>query len=257
MSASLSPFDTTSKSSIRRRYSALKKQIYLLEKAPTRHSAANGDLEANEHTALMSGESPTDSVFRHLLDLELKKVCEFYMGQERKILDELTELEHLVKMKDEESFSGADHRYMSTGGDFDDDDDDDDDETGMRGHSRSRERPSNRGGSLGRRRTKSDARPYGPARTYVNHYDNCKSHLMKNHQLPFRKLKVFSLIRGLLSTDGIASLPVRTTLTWKRASPLLARSLKTGSYRRPAASEGQRARPRRQVERQSQISSIL
>ncbi|KLO17367.1 SPX-domain-containing protein [Schizopora paradoxa] len=141
-------------------YSALKKQIYLLEKAPIRHSAHDGDLEANERSALM-GESATDNVFRHLLDGELKKVCEFYMAQEQKVLGELSELEQLVKMKDEESFTGADRQYMNVDGDFDDDDDDDDDETAMRGNSRSRERHSIRGS--GRRRTKSDARPYGTA----------------------------------------------------------------------------------------------
>lgn len=155
------------------RYSALKKQVYLLEKAPPRQPTHDGDLEANERSALMGGESSTDSVFRHLLDLELKKVCEFYMIQEQKILEELSEVEQLVKRKDEESFSGADRQYMNTGGDFDDDDDDDDDDTALRGNSRSRERHSVRG-SLGRRRTKSDARPYGTARTYVSFGRPCR-----------------------------------------------------------------------------------
>ncbi len=169
---------TSNKSTNLCRYSALKKQIYLLEKSQTprfTHDDVHDrdDLEAHERSALIGGDSPTDRVFRHLLDLELKKVCDFYMVQEQKELEELSELEKLVKLKDEESFSGADRQYMNTGGDFDDDDEDEDEDTRMRGNSRSRERHSTRG-SLGRRRTKSDARPYGTARTYVKSRSHCK-----------------------------------------------------------------------------------
>lgn len=138
-------------------YSALKKQIYQLEKKQLALSSQREyDLESNERTALMDEDhsSGTDNIFKPLLDRELKKICDFYELQERELLQQLEELEGLVRMKDEESFINTDPRLAV--GDDDEEEDDDDD---RRESSLNRERPRKRAAS-GRRRVKSDAKMY-------------------------------------------------------------------------------------------------
>jgi phosphate transporter len=67
-------------------------------------------------------ESSTDSVFVPLLDRELKKVSTFYASQEKELLEEVEELEELVREQEEAGLDGA-QRYLD-----DDDDDDEEDE---------------------------------------------------------------------------------------------------------------------------------
>ena len=117
------------------------------------------DLESNERTALIESgaSSNTDAIFRPLLDRELKKICDFYELQERTLLGDASELEELVKMKEEEHFQSADNHYLMGLEDDEDDEDDDD----QRAASRSRERGSGRGSSNNRRRRAiSDSRAF-------------------------------------------------------------------------------------------------
>lgn len=81
------------------------------------------DIEANEQDLLM-GHAGTDAVFEPLLNRELKKIDLFYHVQEKELMEEVSELEELVK-EQEEAGPGADHRYF----DDPDDEDDDDDES--------------------------------------------------------------------------------------------------------------------------------
>jgi phosphate transporter len=104
-------------------YSALKREIYRLEK--TQHGSTVSvyrDIEANEASSLMGhAGSPTDSVFKPLLDRELFKVTTFYEAQERELLDEVEILEDQVERKESQGLR-PDGAYM------DDDEDDEDDE---------------------------------------------------------------------------------------------------------------------------------
>lgn len=77
-------------------------------------------------------------------------------------MQEVTELESLVKLKDEESFVGADSRYMHVEDEEDDEDEEDEDHRGN-----SRDRSHGRGTSSRRRRTKSESRVFGTARTII------------------------------------------------------------------------------------------
>ena len=43
----------------------------------------------------------TDAIFHPLLDAELRKISSFYILQENQLLEELTELEGLVKEQDD------------------------------------------------------------------------------------------------------------------------------------------------------------
>lgn len=147
-----------------KRYSALKKQIYQLEKKQVVDLTRSRelDLESNERTALIDRDdsSHTDEIFKPLLDRELKKISDFYQLQEEKLLREVTELESLVKLKDEESFIGADSRYMALDNEEDEDEEDDDE---LVGESRSRERYERRSSSGRRRRTKSESKVSFPS----------------------------------------------------------------------------------------------
>lgn len=126
------------------RYDSLKKQIYHLEKKQQTLLDQNVDLEAGEGAPLIGAPeaTATDALFVPLLDLELRKISHFYEQQEHELLGEISEVERLVKAKEEEDMT-ANERYMDDG---DDDDDDDDDDL----RSPSHERPSIRGSS-GRR----------------------------------------------------------------------------------------------------------
>jgi phosphate transporter len=113
-------------------YSALKKQIFQLEKQYHDGESALHDLEAfNERSRLMTSETsgngvPTksaDIIFSGLLDKELEKITEFYKEQEADIERDLETLEADIISKDEEGPSFGYSEY-----DDDEDDDDDDDE---------------------------------------------------------------------------------------------------------------------------------
>lgn len=67
-----------------------------------------------------------------------------------------------MKLKDEESFIGADSRYMHVEDEEDDDDEEDEDHRGI-----TRDQSHGRGSSSRRRRTKSESRVFGPARTII------------------------------------------------------------------------------------------
>ncbi|KAJ7191148.1 SPX domain-containing protein [Mycena pura] len=100
-------------------YDALKKYIYQLEKAQHAQRAYR-DLESNERTSLVDTGPTTDAVFVPLLDKELQKICSFYEAQEKLLVDEVAELEELVRQQDEAGITG----YQDAP--YDDDDDDDD-----------------------------------------------------------------------------------------------------------------------------------
>ncbi|KAF9477734.1 Sodium/sulfate symporter [Pholiota conissans] len=104
-------------------YDALKKYIYQLEKQQYTHHLP--DLEANEQSSLLAGESAsgTDALFIPLLDHELRKIILFYEHQKKELIDDLSELEKDVELQDEIGLQG-DH-YA----DYDDGEEDDDDES--------------------------------------------------------------------------------------------------------------------------------
>lgn len=103
-------------------YSALKKQIYIIEKENHQWRASRETQESSEYTGLITRtENAGEAAFEHLLDRELKKITLFYQTQEKELLDQLAELEVLVALKEEE---GPQAGY----GHVDDEDDDDDDE---------------------------------------------------------------------------------------------------------------------------------
>jgi phosphate transporter len=109
----------------------LEKKQYILE-----HSTH--DLESTERTSLIeqAGSSSTDSVFVPLLDRELRKITIFYESQEKEVLDDLEELEELVKEQEDIGLV-AESRYLED--EYDDEDDEDDED--MEGPSPSRSRP--------------------------------------------------------------------------------------------------------------------
>jgi phosphate transporter len=67
----------------------------------------------------------TDELFKPLLDAELRKISGFYALQEKQLLQELAELEELVKEQDEIGML-AGRFYSDTQWDEDDEDDEDD-----------------------------------------------------------------------------------------------------------------------------------
>lgn len=103
-------------------YEGLKKQLYHLEKQQTALNAIHHDLESNENTTLIENQE-ADSVFTQSLDRELQKIATFYDHQAKEILDEVAEVEELVRQQDEADFNGNDG-YPN----FQDSDDDDEDE---------------------------------------------------------------------------------------------------------------------------------
>jgi phosphate transporter len=103
-----------------RRYDALKKYIYQLEKHQAVHRRRYHDAEATESSALIvhaDGEEDTDALFRPLIERERKKVEAFYTKEEGRLVQDVTELEALVH--DEEERGRGDAHWV---------DDDDDDE---------------------------------------------------------------------------------------------------------------------------------
>ena len=87
------------------------------------------DIEsATEQTSLVGHLTPfqdTDAIFQPLLDAELRKISSFYILQENQLLEELTELEGLVKEQDDIGML-AGRVYGDTQWDEDDDEDEDD-----------------------------------------------------------------------------------------------------------------------------------
>ena len=88
------------------------------------------------------GNHDTDSAFTQFLDRELEKVSLFYEHQEQEILDEIAELEELVRQQDESNFTRTSN-YPH----LDEEDDEEEDEEGeednhSREASRSRRGPS-------------------------------------------------------------------------------------------------------------------
>lgn len=75
----------------------------------------------------------TDAVFKPLLDAELRKISSFYTLQEKQFLQELAELEELVKEQDEIGML-AGRLYGDTQWDEDEDEDEDDWQSAERSH---------------------------------------------------------------------------------------------------------------------------
>lgn len=67
----------------------------------------------------------TDAIFQPLLDAELRKISSFYSLQENQLLEELSELEELVKEQDDIGMV-AGRIYGDTQWDEDEDEDEDD-----------------------------------------------------------------------------------------------------------------------------------
>ncbi|KAJ7028274.1 SPX domain-containing protein [Mycena alexandri] len=105
-------------------YDALKKYIYQFERTQHEQSSYR-DIETNERTSLVDRGSSTDAIFVPLLDRELKKICAFYAAQEKEVVDEVAELEELVRQQEEAGMTG-DHYVDGPYADDDDDDEDDD-----------------------------------------------------------------------------------------------------------------------------------
>lgn len=153
-------------------YDALKKYIYQLEKQQHDARIYSHDIEAaTEHTSLVgrSALAPdTDALFHPLLDAELRKVSSFYSHQEKELLEELTELEDLVKEQDEMGLV-AGRLYTEGEGDWDDDDEDDDDDEEWQSTERSRDRRGNTSTSRRRRKPSNAAsKPLNPSNTGVS-----------------------------------------------------------------------------------------
>ena len=96
-----------------RRYSALKKHIYALEKQYAGVDGRIDDLEAatNERSTLLGGvralsgvggAHPADDTFSSLLDRELEKIVPFYREQEAELLRELQQLEADIAQREAE-----------------------------------------------------------------------------------------------------------------------------------------------------------
>lgn len=87
------------------------------------------DIEsATEQTSLVGHVTPfqdTDAIFQPLLDAELRKISSFYSLQENQLLEELSELEELVKEQDDIGMV-AGRIYGDTQWDEDEDEDEDD-----------------------------------------------------------------------------------------------------------------------------------
>lgn len=110
-------------------YDALKRYIYHLEKQKHEALIQSHDVEsATERTSLVDRIAQwqdTDALFKPLLDAELRKISSFYALQEKQLLQELAELEELVKEQDEIGML-AGRFYSDSQWDEDDDDDEDD-----------------------------------------------------------------------------------------------------------------------------------
>jgi phosphate transporter len=110
-------------------YDALKRYIYHLEKQKHEALLQSHDMEsATERTSLVDRIAQwqdTDTLFKPLLDAELRKILSFYALQEKQLLQELAELEELVKEQDEIGML-AGRFYSDSQWDEDDDDDEDD-----------------------------------------------------------------------------------------------------------------------------------
>ncbi|KAI0064930.1 SPX-domain-containing protein [Artomyces pyxidatus] len=108
-------------------YDALKKYIYQLEKQQHDALVQSRDLEAaNERTSLVGGSSSqdTDALFQPLLDAEFRKISSFYSMQESELLEELSELEVLVKEQDDLGLIAG---RLYADGEWEEDDEDEDD----------------------------------------------------------------------------------------------------------------------------------
>ncbi|KAF8468533.1 SPX-domain-containing protein [Russula ochroleuca] len=114
-------------------YDALKRYIYHLEKQKHEALLQSHDVEsATEQTFLVDRVAvwqDTDALFKPLLDAELKKISSFYALQETQLLQELAELEELVKEQDEIGML-AGRFYSDSQWDEDDDEDEDEDHWG-------------------------------------------------------------------------------------------------------------------------------
>ncbi|KAI9754618.1 MAG: low-affinity phosphate transporter [Lichina confinis] len=87
-------------------YSNLKKLIYTLEQSSNRTEPSQAQ-DAEALPLIEDAHGDSDEAFRRALDTELKKVCSFYDGKEKEILDEVNAvLEDLEAYKHEKD-SGA------------------------------------------------------------------------------------------------------------------------------------------------------
>ncbi|KAG7115237.1 putative transporter C3B8.04c like protein [Verticillium longisporum] len=121
-------------------YSNLKKLIYQLEK--TAHQATGGD---GESRPLIRNEEP-EEVFSRALDVELEKICSFYVAKEGELLDEVNDLLRDVgNHSEDEDITSTSGRRSSDGlqrvasnpgrssvdDNLEDSDEDDDETTGL------------------------------------------------------------------------------------------------------------------------------
>ncbi|KAH9981901.1 SPX domain-containing protein [Russula compacta] len=110
-------------------YDALKKYIYHLEKQQHEALIQSHDIEsATERTSLVDRVAQfqdTDALFQPLLDAELRKISSFYALQEKQFLQELAELEELVKEQDDIGMLAG--RFYGDN-QWDEDEDEDEDE---------------------------------------------------------------------------------------------------------------------------------
>jgi len=125
------------------RYDALKKYIYHLEKQKHEALLQSHDVEsATEQTSLVDPVAllqDTDALFQPLLDTELRKISSFYALQEKQFLQELAELEELVKEQDDIGLLAG--RFF---GDTQWDEDDDDEEDDWQSTGRSQDPPTSK-----------------------------------------------------------------------------------------------------------------
>ncbi|KAI0288956.1 SPX domain-containing protein [Russula brevipes] len=107
-------------------YDALKKYIYHLERQKHEALVQSHDIDsATERTSLVDRFGllqDTDALFKPLLDAELQKISSFYALQEKQLLQELAELEELVKEQDDIGMLAG--RFYQ----WDDDDEEDEDD---------------------------------------------------------------------------------------------------------------------------------
>jgi phosphate transporter len=73
----------------------------------------------------------TDAIFKPLLDIELRKISSFYSHQEHQLLQELAELDELVKEQDEIGMLAG--RFYGDN-QWDEDEDEDEDESAEQSH---------------------------------------------------------------------------------------------------------------------------
>lgn len=112
------------KTDLGRRYDALKKHIYQLEKQQQHHHFVG--LESTERSTLLGEHDAigTDAIFIPLLDKEIQKIVAFYEDKEKELLEDLEELEKDVLKMDDIGLGGGYHYE-----DYADDDDDEDDDS--------------------------------------------------------------------------------------------------------------------------------